>query len=483
VIRCLPRALCVSLVFGVAAACAPAASASFAGANGELALQPMTGSGVLLASATGDSHHLICETDAACEAAIDPRWSPDGRSLVVNGAAGNEWSIVDRDGTCANCTTTGQGRATFTHRPGQLTSVDATVFLRVGIDGRQLAVLGKGGAPLPASARNSTPDSHVSDQDWSSNGKLAVVRHGQVYAGTRGRLRRVGTGTQPSWSPNSRRIAMNRSGEIVLHTLADGAEVRLVRGSSPAWSPDGRELAYLTTGHALHIISVSSHRQTVVPGVRGQTVDWGPAPAGPSRCLRPLHSQTVLATPLTIVTSDTTDASGQTDTYYSACLKAGGQTRTLDHLTVGEDSDTLGGIAAAGSDVALIDNYASHYGDGTSSVGVFDLLTGSTAPGISLPECSATFSCLVTGDDLVLGADGVLAFHVTTNSVANNGPVGGQNTEQIISLDASGTQVRDTAGPQTPHTPPALTGLALTGDVLTWDRDGVPQTITLTPAG
>ena len=72
----------------------------------------------------------------------------------------------------------------------------------------------------------------------------------------------------------------------------------------------------------------------------------------------------------------------------------------------------------------------------------------------------------------------MIAFHVTTNSDQGDGPVGGQDTEQIVSLDASGTQVRDTVGPEPPQSSPALTGLTLTGDVLTWDRDGVPQTAT-----
>ena len=56
-------------------------------------------------------------------------------------------------------------------------------------------------------------------------------------------------------------------------------------------------------------------------------------------------------------------------------------------------------------------------------------------------------------------------------------------TEQILSLDASGAQVHDSAGPQAPQTPPALTGLAMTGDVLTWDREGVAQTVMLSPTG
>jgi dipeptidyl aminopeptidase/acylaminoacyl peptidase len=485
-IRTLLRSLCIPAALGVVALCAPAASASFAGANGELALQPMSGSGVLLASASGHGHRLICATNVACQTATDPRWSPDGRELVVTHNKGAAWSIVASDGTCVNCEniTAGAGRATFTNRPGQLTSVDATTFLSFGSDGRQLSFLGKGGAPLRPAPNDSTINSHVSNSDWSSNGELAVVRSGEVYAGTPGHLRRVGAGTQPSWSPNTRRIAMTDHGQIVLHTIANGAETRLARGSSPAWSPDGRQVAYLSAQHSLKIITLASHRVTVVPHVRGRTVDWGPAPAGPPGCQLPPHSQTVLVTPTTIVTADTaTTDSSETNTYYSACLIADGQTRTLTDLPIEEDSDTLGGVAAAGTDVALIDNYVSHYGDGTSAVRVYNLLTGAPAPGIELPECSATFSCSVTGNDLVFGSDGVIAFHVTTNSVEENGPVGGQNTEQIVSLDASGTQVRDTVGPETPQSPPALTGLALTGNVLTWDRDGVPQTVTLTPTG
>ena len=73
---------------------------------------------------------------------------------------------------------------------------------------------------------------------------LVVSQAGTLYvSGTP-----IGRGTEPAWSPDGRRIAFVRGGE--LHVVAaDGrGDRRLTRGgaaaSSPAWSPDGRTIAF-----------------------------------------------------------------------------------------------------------------------------------------------------------------------------------------------------------------------------------------------
>lgn len=54
------------------------------------------------------------------------------------------------------------------------------------------------------------------DAVWSAGGKLAVVRKGHVWIGRPGKLRSIGTGRSPSWSPNGSRLAIVRGAWIVI---------------------------------------------------------------------------------------------------------------------------------------------------------------------------------------------------------------------------------------------------------------------------
>ena len=53
------------------------------------------------------------------------------------------------------------------------------------------------------------------------------------------------------------------------------------------------------------------------------------------------------------------------------------------------------------------------------------------------------------------------------------------SVEQIQASDSSG--LRTVEFSETPGNGPVLTGLTLTGDVLSWSHDGTPRTVTLTP--
>ena len=57
------------------------ALAAFPGGNGELAVRPVSGAGVVLVSADGKGERRICRH---CRVSTMPRWSPDGRALVFN---------------------------------------------------------------------------------------------------------------------------------------------------------------------------------------------------------------------------------------------------------------------------------------------------------------------------------------------------------------------------------------------------------------
>lgn len=81
--------------------------------------------------------------------------------------------------------------------------------------------------------------------------RLAFVRDGDIYlANSDGSaaLRLLhDDGTQfsdPVWSPDGRRLAVDASGGAILVDVGSGA-IQRIGGSSPAWSPDGRRIALI----------------------------------------------------------------------------------------------------------------------------------------------------------------------------------------------------------------------------------------------
>jgi len=144
----------------------------------------------------------------------NPAWSPRGRSLLFESQLGS-----------------------FSNAP------DVVVMSARGAGGRIL--IENGGDPT-----------------WSSRGSIAFVRDRNpdrpdeiwvARADGRGQ-RRVIRGSEPSWSPDGRRIAFSRIGDSTnrLYTVrASGRGLRrLTRlpGLSPVWSPDGRRIAFLRIG-------------------------------------------------------------------------------------------------------------------------------------------------------------------------------------------------------------------------------------------
>ena len=73
---------------------------------------------------------------------------------------------------------------------------------------------------------------------------LVVAQAGRIYV----EGREVARGAQPAWSPDGRRIAYTRLGEIYVADADGNNERRLTRSAQPvafpAWSPDGRTIAF-----------------------------------------------------------------------------------------------------------------------------------------------------------------------------------------------------------------------------------------------
>ncbi len=82
---------------------------------------------------------------------------------------------------------------------------------------------------------------------------------------------------RPSWSPDCRKIAYERDGEVYVME-ADGSEhSRLREGSSPAWSPDGERIALIKEG-ALYVMAAdgSNERMLAPHSSDCSGPDWSP---------------------------------------------------------------------------------------------------------------------------------------------------------------------------------------------------------------
>jgi len=58
---------------------------------------------------------------------------------------------------------------------------------------------------------------------------------------------RLVAGAGPAWSPDGRRIAFYRDGDIHVINADGSGDVRIAKGTQPAWSPDGTKIAFSCT--------------------------------------------------------------------------------------------------------------------------------------------------------------------------------------------------------------------------------------------
>lgn len=254
-------------------ATAPAAQATFPGANGRIAASATIHEGesfvtkalvTIAADGRGrgrDARFLReCarlngqpEEGSDCDAEYRaPSWAPSGNRLVFD--AGDSLALIDSDKSDFKrlpSASADDGDPAFSPSgrrivfQGRAATAQA-VFMR-SLDGGEVQRLAAG-AYAP---------------DWSERNVIAYERSGAIYRvrPDGGERRRVTAGGEPSWSPSGRSLAFVRSKGIYV-ARADGSRVRLVlRCSScrtPVFSPDGKLLVIDLKG--LRTVRVSDGR-------------------------------------------------------------------------------------------------------------------------------------------------------------------------------------------------------------------------------
>lgn len=185
---------------------------------------------------------------------LQPRFSPDGRELLVTGPQLRGLYLAPLTGAPVR-TITEEAEAGV-HARWQSDGTIAYRALRAG--SRRDLVTDRAGAVRTAAAPAA----------------VAVANDDRMYVQRGGQLIEIGTGDRffgPVVSPDGDRVAFSGLATgLHVYTRSTGALVRVGTGTAPAWSPDGKRLAFEVTeddGHAivasdLYVYDVAAGRTT-----------------------------------------------------------------------------------------------------------------------------------------------------------------------------------------------------------------------------
>jgi Tol biopolymer transport system component len=125
---------------------------------------------------------------------------------------------------------------------------------------------------------------------WSPNGaKVAFYRNGSLWivnanrSGARELTSADFSGAAPSWSRRGR-VAFDRAGSIWVISPKSGKEIRIGPGSQPSWSPDGRKLLFVavpkdSADNDIFVIRANGHGKkqlTKTPNANETQPAWSP---------------------------------------------------------------------------------------------------------------------------------------------------------------------------------------------------------------
>ncbi len=223
-------------VLGLAAA-APPASAAFPGANGRLAVTPLSGGGLLIASPQTGRARRACDAPQTCGAQpTGARFSPNGREILFTDGSGR-LEVMTQTGTCVWCLNAtprwdlrGSGPA-FTPDGAAVTYVHNGLWKVTP------------GRPKPTRVRvDGGPGGRVSTAVWSPSGRPAVVRRGWLWTGVvkNGKVfifNRLTRGSAPVWSPGGHELAFTHNGVVSTFRIGKHTITRIARGTDPGLLP------------------------------------------------------------------------------------------------------------------------------------------------------------------------------------------------------------------------------------------------------
>jgi hypothetical protein len=384
------------------AATAPPASAAFAGANGKLAVTPLSGAGLIIASPQTGRGRRVCDAPQNCGPRLtDPRFSASGREVVFRDAAG-QLQVTTPSGTCVFCLSSHPLWNLGGTSPAFAPNGKTITYVRRGL--WQVT-------PGNASPRRLL-NGPVTSAVWSQSHQLLVTRQGWIWTGRPTMagvltLRRVVRGAAPAASPTGGELAYTRKGSLFTLRLAGHKITRIARGSAPTFSPNGSSLAYLNEHHQVTIRPLGHGRARTLTRLRGRSLDWQPVRTITRRGCEAANGVVVAAN-----SRATIRAAADTQQFHigwNGCLTALG---IPFHLNGGFDGNgydlSLNRVALAGNYAALEFVFTDKYMDYTNTVNVYDLRSGALVRTAEV-GCGFFDRCSLTS--LTVSDEGFAAWH------------------------------------------------------------------------